>query len=136
MSNNLHVYLDRIPLGDEISSFLTTLGFKYDRTWTSPEEEDPTCFFWTWQQHPLSSGGVELQYFSSAFHDNVRFSTYPCSIVLKCGHGGSPIDLAMLDITAVLLLRQCGGTLHNPQRIDRKFANLFVCGINNTQQRN
>lgn len=135
MSNNLHVYLSRIPPARDISSFFATLGFKYDRLWESEDPGEPDCQFWSWHQHPLSNSGIELMYFDSMFADNTKFTDYECSVVLQGGLSASPIDLSMLDITACLLLSRYGGTLNNPQRLDRKFANLFVCGVNNTKGR-
>lgn len=133
MSNNLHVYLNQVPLARDISTFFTTLGYSYDRKWTSEDREEPDCHFWTWKQHPLSDSGVEMLYFPSAFHDNVRFSEYACSVVLQANLSSSTIDLSMVDITACLLLSRYGGTLNNPQRVDRKYANLFLCGVNNVK---
>lgn len=135
MSNNLHVYLDQVPLEGEVKNFFSTLGYHFDRLWVSEEPGEPNCQYWAWHQHPLSTSGIEMMYFDAAFADSARFAQYGCSVLLQGGLSGSPIDLAMLDITASLLLSRWGGTLHNPQRIDRKFANLFVCGVNNTKVR-
>lgn len=135
MSNNLHVYLSRVPPARDISSFFGTLGYEFDRTWVSDEPGEPDCHFWSWFQHPLSNSGIDLMYFDSKFHDNTKFPEYDCSVVLQGGLSASVIDLSMLDITASLLLSRYGGTLNNPQRLDRKFANLFVCGVNNTKGR-
>lgn len=135
MSNNLHVYLSRVPANRDISTFFTTLGYRYDRAWESDDSSEPDCQFWSWNQHPLSDSGVELLYFDSAFHDSVKFAEYGCSVVLQGNLTSSQIDLSMVDITASLLLSRYGGTLNNPQRVDRKFANLFLCGVNNTKGR-
>lgn len=135
MANNLHVYLSRTPPSRDISTFFGTLGYHFERIWESEDHGEPDCQFWSWFQRPLSASGLELKYFDGAFHDNTRFKEYECSVVLQAALDASLIDLSMLDITASLLLTRYGGTLNNPQRPDRKFANLFVCGVNNTKAR-
>lgn len=105
------------------------------RVHRTTDDVEPDCHFWSWEQFPLSGGGIELLYFDGSFTDNTKYPDYEASVVIRGSLNGSEIDLAMVDITASLLLSRYGGVLHNPQRIDRKYPNLFINGVNNPRGR-
>ena len=133
MSNDLHIYLKSKPTLTEIGNVLSLFGFEATSNYKADSMVEPDCYYWRWDQPPLSGTGFRLLYFDGMFRDNLHADKFKAFTVLEGAHDSSPVDLHMIDITASLLLRRYGGVLHNPQRADRKHPNVYLCGKNNTK---
>lgn len=131
MTNDLHVYLDRDPEREEVHPFLETLGFtKVKTNQGSPEE--PGFTLWTWKHDPLSSrSGIELYCFNYLHRDNLYCGKYATYYIFQGAADTTQHEVSIVDITAKLLLDKYGGVLHNLQRTDRKYPNVFLSGLNN-----
>lgn len=130
MSNDLHIYLKRRPSNREVETFISYLGFSYLKAHGSDDDNSPDSTHWLWNVAPLSTSGFELIYFDDLHKDNNYYGAYQAFLVLQGNLDSSDFDLKMIDITASLFLKRYDGILHNPQRIDRKFPDVYLGGLN------
>ncbi len=133
MAYDLHVYLKTKPAASDIKSMLALLGFRKSGESTSATPAEPAHTEWVWKHKNLSEAGFSLLLFDGMYPDCVRAGDFRTFIVMEGGLDSSGIDVSMVDITAALLLKRYGGTVHNPNRLDRKVPNVYLCGKSSTK---
>lgn len=124
---DLHLYLTRAPLFHVLQDSLTSSNFTFVKE-VERTKTDPHTYFFSWSMPGSISPGFQLVYFDSLFSDDLNSGNFEAFVVLSGYQTSSPADFRMLDNTAESLLRQHGGRLHNPQRIEKISTSYFLSG--------
>lgn len=123
---DLHVYLETKPSTEDIKAFLSVYGFSYLRT--EEHKAEPVTDYYRWKVPSENSYGFDLMYFHELFADDLNHGNYSRFIIMSASPRSKALDLSMIDTMAVMLLKEYGGRLHNPQRISKISTSFLLSG--------
>src|SRR5688500_2077342 len=126
VNNFLHLYLRKSPTPDEINLLLRIFGFRYVRSDSKKDPNEPVGYHWVWKKDPLSTGGFELVFYHRLFSDDRFYGQYNSFAMLSGDKNSSQTDINAIDIFGHLLLDRYGGRVYNPEG---ETDDSYLCGV-------
>ena len=124
---DLHLYLNEEPEPKTFLEQVRPYGFIYTKT-DEATKTDPTVDYYYWGSNTTRGSGFRLLFFHSLYPDDLNHGKFSSFLILSGHQSSSDLELSMVDAMSVMLIRQYGGFIHNPQRIDKISTGFLLSG--------